>query len=74
MLVTVEEHVGLGGFGAAVLELLSDAGVQVPTHCLAIPNRVVDHGDRDVICAELGLDAAGIARAVALLLAEHPSR
>jgi len=74
VLVTVEEHVGLGGFGAAVLEVLSDAGVQVPTHCLAIPNRIVDHGDRGAICAELGLDAAGIARAVARLLAEHPSR
>jgi 1-deoxy-D-xylulose-5-phosphate synthase len=73
-LVTVEEHTGLGGFGAAVLEILAEAGVRVPTRCLAIPDRLVEHGDRDVICAELGLDAAGIARAVALLLAEHPSR
>jgi 1-deoxy-D-xylulose-5-phosphate synthase len=73
-LVTVEEHAGLGGFGAAVLEVLADAGIQVPTHRLAIPDRIVEHGDRDVICAELGLDAAGIARAVVDLLAEHPSR
>jgi 1-deoxy-D-xylulose-5-phosphate synthase len=73
-LVTVEEHAGMGGFGAAVLEVLADAGVQVPTRCLAIPDRIVEHGDRDVICAELGLDAAGIARAVVDLLAEHPSR
>jgi len=73
-LVTVEEHAGLGGFGGAVLELLADAGVQVPTRCLAIPDRIVEHGDRRAICAELGLDAAGIARAVVHLLAEHPSR
>jgi 1-deoxy-D-xylulose-5-phosphate synthase len=73
-LVTVEEHAGLGGFGAAVLEVLADAGVQVPTRCLAIPDRIVEHGNRGAICAELGLDAAGIARAVADLLAEHPSR
>jgi 1-deoxy-D-xylulose-5-phosphate synthase len=73
-LVTVEEHAGQGGFGAAVLELLVDAGIQVPTRCLAIPDRIVEHGDRGVICAELGLDAAGIARAVTDLLAEHPSR
>jgi 1-deoxy-D-xylulose-5-phosphate synthase len=73
-LVTVEEHVGLGGFGAAVLEVLADAGVQMPTRCLAIPDRIVEHGNRGAICAELGLDAAGIARAVADLLAEHPSR
>jgi 1-deoxy-D-xylulose-5-phosphate synthase len=73
-LVTVEEHAGSCGFGAAVLEVLADAGVQVPTRCLAIPDRIVEHGDREAICAELGLDAAGIARAVADLLAEHPSR
>ena len=64
----------MGGFGAAVLEVLADAGVQIPARCLAIPDRVVEHGDRDAICADLGLDAAGITRAVALLLAEHPSR
>jgi len=73
-LVTVEEHAGLGGFGGAVLELLADAGVRVPARCLAIPDRIVEHGDRCAICAELGLDAAGIARAVVHLLAEHPSR
>jgi len=74
VLVTVEEHSGLGGFGAAVLEALSDAGVQLPTRCLAIPDRIVEHGESAAICAALGLDSAGIVRAVADLLAEHPSR
>jgi 1-deoxy-D-xylulose-5-phosphate synthase len=72
VLVTVEEHSGQGGFGAVVLEALADAGVQVPTRCLAMPDRIVEHGDSAAIRAELGLDAAGIARAVADLLAEHP--
>jgi 1-deoxy-D-xylulose-5-phosphate synthase len=67
-LVTVEEHSGAGGFGAAVLEALSAEGIALPTRCLAIPDRVVEHGDPDAIRAALGLDRAGIARAVLDLL------
>jgi 1-deoxy-D-xylulose-5-phosphate synthase len=74
VLVTVEEHAGPGGFGAAVLEVLAEAGIQVPTRCLAIPDRIVEHGESAAIRAELGLDVAGIARAVTDLLAENPSR
>jgi 1-deoxy-D-xylulose-5-phosphate synthase len=73
-LVTVEEASGPGGFGAAVLEALAEADVQVPCRCIAIPDRVVEHGDSGAIRASLGLDAAGIVRAVSALLAEHPSR
>jgi 1-deoxy-D-xylulose-5-phosphate synthase len=61
--VTVEEAAGQGGFGSAVLEALAAAGVQVPVRCLAIPDRIVEHGDPDAIRASLGLDAAGIAKA-----------
>jgi 1-deoxy-D-xylulose-5-phosphate synthase len=66
--VTVEEGCGGGGFGGAVLEALASAGVAVPVRCLAIPDRIVEHGDPDAIRAEMGLDAAGIARAVRSLL------
>jgi 1-deoxy-D-xylulose-5-phosphate synthase len=37
--------------------------------CLAIPDRIVEHGDPDAIKRELGLDAAGIAAAIRALLA-----
>jgi len=67
-LVTVEEHVGMAGFGSAVLEALSEAGVCLPTRCLAIPDRVVEHGDPAAQRAAQGLDSAGIAGAVASLL------
>ena len=69
-ILTVEEHSGIGGFGAAVLEALSEAGVCVPTRCLAIPDRLVEHGDSKEIRRELGLDAEGIARAAASLFEE----
>jgi 1-deoxy-D-xylulose-5-phosphate synthase len=67
-LVTVEEHSGMGGFGAAVLEALAEAGVRVPTRCLAIPDRLIEHGEPDQIRASMGLDSRGIARAVVSLL------
>jgi 1-deoxy-D-xylulose-5-phosphate synthase len=61
--VTVEEACGQGGFGGAVLEALAAAGIAVPARCLALPDRIVEHGDPEAIRASLGLDAAGIARA-----------
>ncbi|MDH5565766.1 MAG: 1-deoxy-D-xylulose-5-phosphate synthase [Myxococcales bacterium] len=71
--VTVEEHSGMGGFGGAVLEALAEAGVRVPTRCLAVSDRIVEHGDPKAQRAALGLDAAGIESAVRALLHGAPS-
>jgi 1-deoxy-D-xylulose-5-phosphate synthase len=67
-ILTVEEHSGMGGFGGAVLEALAEAGVCVPTRCLSIPDRLVEHGDPEAIRASIGLDPDGIANAVVALL------
>ena len=67
--LTVEEHAAAGGFGSAVLEALSAEGVPARVRCLAIPDRIVEHGDPDAVKRELGLDAAGIAAAIRALLA-----
>jgi 1-deoxy-D-xylulose-5-phosphate synthase len=64
VLVTVEEHAAMGGFGGAVLELLAASGQQVSARCLGVPDRLVEHGDPAELLAGLGLDAPGIARAV----------
>jgi 1-deoxy-D-xylulose-5-phosphate synthase len=53
---------------SAVLEALAQAGVAVPVFCLAIPDRIIEHGDPTAIRAALGLDAEGIARAARRLL------
>ncbi|MCX5739375.1 MAG: 1-deoxy-D-xylulose-5-phosphate synthase [Proteobacteria bacterium] len=66
--VTIEEAAAAGGFGSAVLESLAEAGVAVPVHCLAIPDRIIEHGDPVAIRAALGLDAEGIARAARRLV------
>ena len=65
--LTVEEHVAAGGFGSAVLELLSASGVTVPTRVCALPDVFIDHGVPEEILAAHGLDAAGIAAGVRAL-------
>lgn len=61
VVVTVEEHTGSGGFGGAVLEALSEAGLTLRTLCLALPDEVIEHG---FSIADFGLDAPGIANSV----------
>jgi 1-deoxy-D-xylulose-5-phosphate synthase len=72
-LVTVEEHSGMGGFGSAVLEALSAAGVVVASRCLGVPDGVVEQGDTGQIRHDLGLDAEGIARVVRELVKGSPA-
>jgi len=73
VVVTVEEHAGSGGFGAAVLEALAALGLSPAARCLAVPDTVIEHGDPAAIRARLGLDAEGIARSVRSLIARERS-
>lgn len=64
LLVTIEENTGLGGAGAGVSEVLSEAGCETSMMILGLPDRHVDQGDPGVVLAKCGLDAAGICAAV----------
>ncbi len=70
--VTVEEHAARGGFGSSVLEALAEGGVAVPARCLAVPDRLVEHGNPARQLSALGLDTQGIARAVRELVERKP--
>ncbi|MEM6329429.1 MAG: 1-deoxy-D-xylulose-5-phosphate synthase [Planctomycetota bacterium] len=62
--VTVEEAALAGGYGSALLEAGSDAGLDTSrVRRLGIPDAYVEHGERGELLADLGLDAAGIAHA-----------
>lgn len=63
--VTVEDNVRSGGFGAGVAETLSAAGVTTPITMLGIPDRFLRFGSQTAILSELGLDADGIAASIA---------
>ena len=64
LIVTLENGILSGGAGEGVLEELSKCGLQVPTLTLGIDDAVVPHGRPDVLLAELGLDASGIADSI----------
>src|SRR5215216_2101501 len=64
LVVTVEDNVLAGGFGSAVAEVLADDEVATPLLRLGIPDEFLPHGKREVLLAELGLDAVGIAERV----------
>ncbi len=62
--LTVEEGALMGGFGSAVLEAASDAGLSTQRiKRLGLPDHYIEHGERDELLADLGLDTAGIVRA-----------
>ncbi|MBX5476616.1 MAG: 1-deoxy-D-xylulose-5-phosphate synthase [Clostridia bacterium] len=67
--VTLEDGVKAGGFGSAVLELLSEEGLWgVRTRVLGYPDEYILHGDPDRQRAEMGLDAESVAeQALALV-------
>jgi 1-deoxy-D-xylulose-5-phosphate synthase len=62
LLVTVEEGVLAGGFGSAVFETLSDAGVHVPRILrVGMPDRYVTHGQPALLHTEVGYTGKAIA-------------
>jgi 1-deoxy-D-xylulose-5-phosphate synthase len=69
--VTVEEHSACGGFGAAVMEALAEAGVVAPVRVLAVPDQFIEHGNCAKQLAEFGLDVPGIAAAARALSASR---
>ncbi len=60
--VTVEEAMLMGGFGSAFLESANELRLSTANVSrIGIPDRFIEHGDRDELIAALKLDAAGIA-------------
>src|SRR5258706_7404250 len=64
VVVTVEDNVGAGGFGGAVLEALAPSGLAGRVRTVALPDQFLPHGKAAEILKEHGLDAAGVARSV----------
>lgn len=72
--VTVEEGCKMGGFGSAVLETLSEAGViDVTTKTLGLPDWYVEQGPQDLLRERYGLTAEGIYQSVKELISKAPT-
>jgi 1-deoxy-D-xylulose-5-phosphate synthase len=70
LLVTAEDNLAAGGFGAAVLEALAPRGLAGKVRVSGLPDRFLPHGKQDAILAEHGLDPLGLAIAVREALAQ----
>ena len=64
VVVTVEDNVGAGGFGGAVLEALAPHGLAGRVRTLSLPDAFLPQGKAADILREHGLDPVGVARAV----------
>jgi 1-deoxy-D-xylulose-5-phosphate synthase len=69
LVVTVEENCVMGGAGSAVIEALQ--AIQNKNNCLiktlslGLPDQFIEHGNHETMLTECGLDAVGIASAIA---------
>lgn len=72
--ITIEENAVMGGFGSAVLEAANRMGVSTERfRVLGIPDAFVEHGDRDALLADLGLDTEGLCRVAREMVARDSS-
>lgn len=66
LLVTVEENAIAGGAGSAVSELLTTHQINTPILHLGLPDKFIEHGDREELFQLNGLDSEGIYKTISL--------
>jgi 1-deoxy-D-xylulose-5-phosphate synthase len=71
LIVTIEDHAVMGGFGTAVLECAEETSARVLR--VGIPDRFVDHGKREILLEDVGLTPPQIAARV-IRSASRPAR
>jgi 1-deoxy-D-xylulose-5-phosphate synthase len=60
VVVTLEDHVLAGGFGAAVLEELSNRGLQTPVVRVGWPDGFIEHGKPDALREKYGISVKAV--------------
>ncbi len=74
LVLTLEEHVLTGGFGSKVLEWIEASGLSAnPVRRLALPDRFIEQGTRDILFDEFGLSPEKIAARVVTELCARDS-
>lgn len=61
---TLEDHVLMHGFGAAVIEHLHDAGIHTPVERIGWPDEFVEHGKPEILREKHGITAEACVRKV----------
>lgn len=65
-LVTLEENVVAGGAGSAVNECLAAHGILIAVRNIGLPDRFIEHGERNQMLTDAGLDEEGVLKALEL--------
>ena len=70
--ITIEEGAVTNGFGAYMVRELAAlaSGPSIEVRCLGLPDRFIEHGPRDGLLRDLGLDAEGIATEARRMMGE----
>jgi 1-deoxy-D-xylulose-5-phosphate synthase len=66
--VTLEDNVVAGGFGAAVMEAFSGAGVMKEITCIGVPDRFLPFGSPSDLAQSIGVDPDSVVSRVLALL------
>jgi 1-deoxy-D-xylulose-5-phosphate synthase len=71
LIVTVEENVVQGGAGEAVNQVLADYGVVHAIANYGLPDRLIQHGSRDDMLNDVGMNKEGLLEFIRHHLGEH---
>jgi 1-deoxy-D-xylulose-5-phosphate synthase len=75
VILTLEDHVLMGGFGSAVLETLSDLGIHTPVERIGWPDQFIEHGKPEQLRAKYGLSVeAGLEKLRSHVQAMHVAK
>src|SRR6201987_4564095 len=60
VIVTLEDHVLMGGFGSAVLEALSNLGLRTPVVRIGWPDQFIEHGKPEALRTKYGISVEAV--------------
>ena len=69
-IVTLEDGVIAGGFGAAVMEMLSDKGVVKDITCIGVPDQFLPFGSAADVMESVGMDTDSVVERVMVVLGD----
>lgn len=72
VICTMEDHALLHGFGAAIIEILSEAGITTPVIRIGWPDQFIEHGSVPILREKYGLTAENATRRILDTLANLP--
>ncbi|MCK5832413.1 1-deoxy-D-xylulose-5-phosphate synthase [bacterium] len=72
-IITIEENVVVGGFGEALAGSLFTCGWKGDLLRIGIPDKFIEHGSRDELIADLGLNAEGLFASISKFIGDSAS-